>query len=252
MLIDVVDAIVKINRHLASYKVQLITLTGTPIATISVSKDSTSYSDVLSWLMMHAPGPRLVLSGDGAGRYVAGLARAVTAAGMTVIESEQPEPAWQLDTERLLSSQAEDDRDALRILLGARQELTTTVTRQSTRLRGLLLAGDDTDRKIARAAFTEATLIGLVRRPQPHGMSRQRFVRHAEIRRLALLLVAVGRDLKANSAQLQAIVDDLVPGLTDQRGIGPINAAQAIVSLSYPAAVPKQRRPPATEATSPL
>jgi hypothetical protein len=29
-------------------------------------------------------------------------------------------------------------------------------------------------------------------------------------------------------------VDDLAPGLTNQRGIGPVSAAQAIVSFSHP------------------
>lgn len=268
ILMDVVDAVVGINRHRDTYEVQLATPTGSPIGTVSVGKDSAGYSDLLAWLVAHAPGPRLALSGAVAGRYAAGLARAVTAAGMVVIEPEHPDHipqdedhskpmdvhraasrAWQLDGGRVLSLQAEGDRDALRILLGTRRDLTTTATRHSTRLRALLLSGDSTDRKLARAALTEPTLTCLARRPQPHDASRQRCVRHAEIRRLALSLIAVGRDLKANSTQLQAIVDDLVPGLTDQRGIGPISAAQAIVSLSNPVAVPEQRRSPATEAT---
>jgi transposase len=270
-LIDVVDAVVEINRHRDTYEVELASPTGTPIATVSVSKDSAGYSDLLSWLVTHAPGPRLALSGPVAGRYAAGLARAVTAAGMVVIEPDEPdhiperdqEPkpievhkaaskAWQLDAGRLLSLQTEGDQDALRILLCARRDLTTTATRHGIRLRALLLSGHNSDRKIARATFTEATLVSLARRPQPHDGSRQRSVRHAEIRRLAHSLITIGRDLKTNATQIRAIVDDLVPGLTDQRGVGPINAAQAIVNLSHPVAVPEQRRPPATEETSSL
>ncbi|HJT02587.1 MAG TPA: hypothetical protein VJ757_03015 [Pseudonocardiaceae bacterium] len=72
-------------------------------------------------------------------------------------------------------------------------------------------------------------------------------MRHAEIRRLAVVLIATGRELKANSTQLQTIVDDLVPGLTDRRGLGPISAAQATVSWSDPSTVPNQRQPPAVE-----
>ena len=59
-------------------------------------------------------------------------------------------------------------------------------------------------------------------------------MRHAEIRRLTLALREAARQLKANRAQLQTIVNDLVPGLTDRRGIGPVSAAQAIVSFSHP------------------
>ena len=225
--------------------------TGTPISKVSISKDSTGYSELLEWIVKHMPGPRLAISGEGAGSYVAGLTRAVAAAGLIVIESEQPghierckdqsDPidansvalaASHLDADRLLRQQTEGDLDALRILLGARQDLTTTATRQSNRLRALLLSGNDTDRKIARAALTEATLVSLIRRPSPTDMTRQQAVRHAEIRRLALAVAVIGRELKASSTQLQAIVDDLAPGLTDRRGIGPISAAEAIIKLS--------------------
>jgi transposase len=39
--------------------------------------------------------------------------------------------------------------------------------------------------------------------------------------------------LKANRAELAAIVNDLAPRLTDRYGIGPVSAAQAIVSFSH-------------------
>jgi transposase len=59
-------------------------------------------------------------------------------------------------------------------------------------------------------------------------------VRHAEIRRLTLALGDHRRNLSTNRAQLLAIVNDLVPGLTDQPGIGPVSPAQVIVSFSHP------------------
>ena len=59
-------------------------------------------------------------------------------------------------------------------------------------------------------------------------------MRLAEIRRLALALREADRTLMANRAQLQTIVNDLVPGLIERPGIGPVSAAQAIVSFSHP------------------
>ena len=58
-------------------------------------------------------------------------------------------------------------------------------------------------------------------------------VRSSEIRRLALALRAAARALQANYADLGTIVSDLVPGLTSRPGIGPVTAAQAIVSFSH-------------------
>src|SRR5690349_14244920 len=43
-----------------------------------------------------------------------------------------------------------------------------------------------------------------------------------------------GRTLMANRAQLQTIVNDLAPGLIERPGLGPVSAAQAIVSFSHP------------------
>ena len=47
------------------------------------------------------------------------------------------------------------DREALRILLVARQEMAVACTAQAGRLRALLLAGDDADRLAARAVLTQ-------------------------------------------------------------------------------------------------
>ena len=77
-------------------------------------------------------------------------------------------------------------------------------------------------------------MASLARRRPPREASREQAVRHAEIRRLALALREASRALTAHRTQLQAIVDDLAPGLTDRPGIGPLSAAQVIVSFSHP------------------
>jgi transposase len=77
-------------------------------------------------------------------------------------------------------------------------------------------------------------LASVARRRLPADASRDQAVRHAEIRRLAVALRSAARALKANRDQLATIIDDLAPGLTDRPGIGPVSAAQAIVSFSHP------------------
>jgi transposase len=139
-----------------------------------------------------------------------------------------------LDAAKLPTPRADGDREALRILLCARQELTTTSTGQINRLRALLRDGHDADRRLARARFTDTVLASLARRRLPADASRDQAVRHAEIRRLAVALRQATRELKANRDQLATIIDDLAPGLTDRPGIGPVSAAQAIVSFSHP------------------
>jgi transposase len=254
MLADLIDAVIGVDTHRDTHHAELALPTGAPIRTCSISNDSAGYAQLLSWAFEHAPGPRLVMSIEGTRSYGAGLARAAAVAGFTVIECEQPtrtrrrgkgksDPidahlavltALQLNADRLPTPRADGDREALRILLCARQELTTTSTAQTNRLRALLRDGDDTDRHLARARLTDAVLATLARRRQPPDASRDQSVRQAEIHRLALALRQAARALKTNRTQLTEIVNDLVPGLTTRPGIGPVSAAQAIVSFSHP------------------
>jgi transposase len=139
-----------------------------------------------------------------------------------------------LDADKLPTPRADSDREALRILLCAREELTTTSTGQTNRLKALLRDGDDADRRLARGKLTTPTLSELVKRRQPRETPRAQAIRHAEIRRLAIAVREADRVLKANRAELAAIVNDLVPRLTDRPGIGPVTGAQAIVSFSHP------------------
>ena len=254
MLAECIDAVIGVDTHRDTHDAEIAYPSGAVIAACSIPATSAGYAQLLAWVCQHAPGPRLVISIEGTRSYGAGLARAAAAAGLVVTECEQPtrktrrgkgksDPidahlavlaALQLDAARLPAPRADGDREALRILLCARAELTTTATGQANRLRALLRDGDDRDRDLARARLSAATLTGLARRRQPRDATRQQAVRHGEIRRLALALQDAARALTANKAQLAQIVTDLVPGLTSQPGIGPVSAAQAIVSFSHP------------------
>jgi transposase len=254
MLAEVVEAVVGVDTHRDTHHAEIAHPTGAPIATCSIDNDSTGYAQLLAWIVEHAPGPRVVVAIEGTRSYGLGLARAVSAAGLVVIECEQPtgktrrgrgksDPidahlavlsALRLDAARLPAPRADGDREALQILLGARDELTAARTARINRLRALLLGGDDTDRRLARGRLTETILAGLARRRAPRHATREQAVRQAEIRRLALAVREGTRALTTNQAQLRAIVDELVPGLTARHGVGPVTAAQAIVAFSHP------------------
>src|SRR6476661_7835595 len=183
MLADLIDAVVGVDTYRDTHHIEIALPTGTPIATCSINNDTSGYAQLLTWILEHAPGPRIALSIEGTRSYGIGLARAATAAGLLVLECEQPHrktrrgkgksdpidahlavlSALRLNTNQLPIPRADGDREALRILLGARQELTTASTAQTNRLRALLLGGDDTDRTLARCALTEIRLAGLAR-----------------------------------------------------------------------------------------
>jgi transposase len=271
MLADVVDAVLGVDTHRDTHQAEVAYPTGVVIATCAFPATSGGCAQLVAWALRHAPGPRLAASIEGTRSYGTGLARAAAAAGLMVIECEQParkarrgrgksDPidahlavltALRLDAGRLPVPRADGDREALRILLSARQDLTATATAQANRLRALLRDGDDRDKDLARRSLTLTALTTLARR-QPPPASRVAAIRQAEIRRLALALGQARQDLTGNRAQLQAIVDDIAPGLTSRFGVGPVSAAQAIVSFSHPGRCRNEAAFAALGGTSPL
>jgi transposase len=116
----------------------------------------------------------------------------------------------------------------------------------------LLLSGGDAERQSARGPLTDAALAGLQRRRLAAGASREDAVRRAEIRRLSAALREAERQLRDNRKQLRTLVDDLAPGLTDRYGIGPVSAAQAVISFSHPGRCRNEAAFAALAGTNPL
>jgi transposase len=272
MLAELVDAVVGVDTHRDTHEVEIALPTGTPIGTRKISNDTAGYAALLAWIVDHSPGPRVAVSIEGTRSFGVGLARAVAAAGLTVVECEQPNrkarrgkgksdpidahlavlAALRLDADRLPEPRADGDREALRILLGTRHELTVAGTAQTNRLRALLLGGEETDRDLARATLTDPVLVAMARRRQPRDANCEQAVRHGEIRRLALAVRSGRRALAANRSQLQAIVDEMAPGLTERRGVGAVTAAQVIVSFSHAGRCRNDAAFAALSGTSPL
>jgi transposase len=272
MLAETVDAVIGIDTHRDTHEVEIADPAGKPIAVMRIGNDSAGFAQLLAAIAEVAPGPRVAVSIEGSRSYGIGLARALAAAGLRVIECEQPSrkqrrgkgksdpidahlavlAALRLDADQLPAPRADGDREALRILLVARQEITEARTAQIGRLRALLLAGDDTDRQAARKPLTTTALAALAGRTLGAEARRERAVRHGEIRRLALALVQARQQLQDNHAQLQAIVEDIAPGLTSRFGVGPVSTAQAIVSFSHPGRCRTEAAFAALGGTSPI
>jgi len=272
MLAEVVDAVVGVDTHRDVHEAELAAPSGSLIAQVQVSNDSAGFAQLLAWISENSPGPRVVVAVEGTRSYGIGLTRALTAAGRAVIECEQPARkdrrgrgksdaidahlaalfALRQNADRLPTPRADGLREALRILLAARQEMVTTSTGQINRLRALLLSGEDSDRQASRTALTAAALSSLARRRLRPDAQRHEAVRHDEIRRLAIAVRQTARALKTNRRQLQELVDEIAPGLTNRPGIGPVSAAQVIVSYSHPGRVRNDAAFAALAGTSPI
>lgn len=253
MLAEVVDAVVGSDTHRDTHALEMVTPNGVTVATTEISNTEAGFTEALAWITDHKPGAQVAVAVEGTRSYGLGLTRALHAAGLTVVEIEQPRRserrrgktdsldahlaavhALRLDATQLPTPRADGDREALRILLGARHELATTRTSQINRMRALLLAGDDSDRSLARSTLTAATLNTIADRDYQPSETREHTVRHGEIRRLARAIRNAEKELADNKNQLSTVVSELAPALLEATGVGPVSAAQAIVSWSHP------------------
>ena len=90
MLAEVVDAVIGIDTHRDSHEVEIADAAGKPIAAMRVGNDSAGFGQLLAAIAEVAPGPRVAVCIEGTRGYGVGLARALAAAGLLVIECEQP------------------------------------------------------------------------------------------------------------------------------------------------------------------
>jgi transposase len=252
MLAEIVDAVVGGDTHRDTHALEMVAPNGTTISTRVIDNDEDGFADAIAWIAQWAPGSRVVLGLEGTRSYGIGLARSAAQAGLTVVEVERPRrgerrrgksdpidahlaalQVLRMDADRLPKPRADGDREALRILLSARREMTTSKTKQTNRLRALLLSGDDSDRELSRGKLTEARLQSIARRRGRSGDTIEQAVRRAETRRLSLAIDATAKELAANKDQLASLVESFAPGLLDRIGVGPVSAAQAIVTWSH-------------------
>ena len=264
MLAELVDAVVGGDTHKHSHTLQMLSPVGAALASVQIDNDAGGFTAAAAWIAQHAPGPRIVVGLEGTRSYGIGLARALQAAGLPVVEVERPKRQQRrgrgksdpidahlaavqvlgMDPDRLPTPRADGDREALRILLVGRRELSDTQTRCKNQLKALLHTGDAFERGHSSGHLSQARLKAIIRRRGTGAETRLQVIRRQEARRLAQAILHAERELAANYHQLREFVASLAPDLLTKRGIGPVSAAQAIVSWSHlAAAAPKQPSP---------
>ncbi len=90
MLAETVDAVIGIGTHRDSHEVEIADPAGRPIAVMQIGNDSAGFTRLLAAIADVVPGPRVAVCIEGSRSYGIGLARALAAAGLLVLECEQP------------------------------------------------------------------------------------------------------------------------------------------------------------------
>jgi len=250
MLADELDYVVGVDPHRDRHALAIVYAgTGAALFEAQVAARERGYVHALGLAEREAPGRR-VWAIEGTGSYGAGLARFLTARGERVLEvgrvrrerrSHAKSDALDalraarsaLGEAKLASPRAAGEREALRALMVARAGALAAKAAGLCQLRALLVTCPEPLRSELRS-LTRARLLhrlGAVR-PDRH--------RDAELRGTLIALRALARRVQVLTAEehelkreIHALVARLAPALLDEPGVGPVAAAQLLISWSH-------------------
>ena len=248
MLADQLDYVVGVDPHRDSHALAVVDVTsGTVLFEATIAANSDGYTRALELVDRHATGRR-AFAVEGTGSFGAGLTRFLTGCGERVLEvgrlRREPRSGGKTDAldairaarsvlaqNRPASPRAGGDRDALRALMAAREGavnakraglclLVTTPEPLRSQLRPLTRA-----RLLRRLAATRPER----RRHDPE--LRGALLALRSVARRVLQLTAEEREL---AGEIERLTRELAPQLLAQPGVGPLAAAQLVLSWSHP------------------
>jgi len=249
MLADELDYVIGVDPHRDTHALAVIEVrSGGVVFEATAVADGEGYESVLRLAIQHAPGRR-VFAVEGTGSFGAGLARFLVAREQRVLEvgrlrrERQSGKNDALDAIRAARSvlgqtrparpRASGEREALRALSAAREGAVTARRAGLCQLRGLLVSAPEPLRAELRS-LPRAELLRRLAAVRPEG-------RHdPELRGTLLALRALARRVKALTVEerelareIETLTRKLAPQLLAQPGVGPLAAAQILISWSH-------------------
>ena len=250
MLADQLDYVVGVDPHRDSHALAVVdVLTGAVVFEATVAASGQGYAQALELVNAHAAGQR-AFAVEGSGSFGAGLTRFLTERGERVLEVSRLRRERRsggktdaldavraarsvLGLERPATPRAGGDRQALQVLVAAREGAVSAKCAGLAQLRDLLVTTPEPLRSELRP-LTQAPLLRRLAATRPERR------RDPELRGSMLALRSVARrvlQLQAEERelgrQIEALTRKLAPQLLDQPGVGPHAAAQLVLSWSH-------------------
>jgi hypothetical protein len=251
MLADRLDYVVGVDTHRDEHAVAVVDAhTGAVIAQTTTAASAGGYADAVGFADRHAPGDRLWAI-EGTGHYGAGLVRHLQRQGEQVHEVGRTSRGErrlrgkddQLDAvraarsslarERRARPRAGEHQEALRLLLLARRTAVDTRKVALVQLRSVIVTAPDGLRDELRRLPLGELLNRCSRFRRSGSRTPAQLATILVLRTLARRIQAATAEAETLEREILSHVRALVPELLDEPGIGPIVAAQVIVTWSH-------------------
>jgi len=252
MLADQLDYVVGVDPHRDSRALAVVdVVSGAVVFEATVAASSNGYAHALKLADQHAAGRR-AFAVEGTGSFGAGLTRFLTGQGERVLEvgrlRRERRSGGKTDAldairaaravlaqGRPATPRASGEREAVRALMAAREGAVNARRAGLCQLQDLLVTTPEPLRSELRP-LTRARLLRRLAatRPQQRGHDpelRGALLALRSVARRVLQLTAEEREL---AREIETLTRKLAPQLLDQPGVGPLAAAQLLLSWSHP------------------
>jgi transposase len=251
MLADEVDYVIGVDTHRDQHTLAVVVApTGAVVARESVRTDRRGYEAALRFADRFAPGAR-VWAVEGAGHYGAGFTRFLNRRGETVVEvgrtrrserrlqgKDDPLDAVRaarttLGNRKLALPRAGERQEALRVLLLARRSAVDVRRQALVQLRSIIVTAPEHLRDELRRLTTGELIHRCSRFRRSNARTPDELAIALVLRTLARRTESATVEANELEHEIRGHVRALAPALLDESGVGPIVAAQLIVSWSH-------------------
>ena len=250
MVTDSLDVVIGVDTHRDAHALALVRcFDGVLIAEQELPANRAGYRAALR--LGKRSGERRLWALEGTGSYGAGLARYLAERGERVVEVERPAregsrarlKSDSLDALRaaraalagqaLASPRAAGRREALRVLLQTREGAVAVRRAGLNQLRALVVSAPEGLRERLRGHGRDGLVRACARlRPQQRSQP-ELYATSLALRSLARRVERSTREAAELEGELRRLVSELCPQLLALEGVGPISAAQVLVSFSH-------------------
>jgi transposase len=251
MLEGKVDHVIGVDTHRDRHAAAILDHNGGLVAQLEVPASQAGYEELLGFVAQRAPGRRCWAL-EGTGCYGAGLASFLGAQGEGVTEIDRPKrPRGRsgaksdlldavragreaLSREHLASPRQRGQREALRVLQLTRAGAVKVATDARRHLKALLVTAPEPLRQGLRGRtwLAQVRACAALAAAPSDPVENQATVQ--ALRLTAQRVLSAHAEAKTLEKELRALVAAMAPVLLTQPGVGPITAAQLLISWSHP------------------
>ncbi len=249
-LADTVDGVIGVDTHRDTLAAAATDRVGGALAQTATAADLAGYQRLFAFGQAQVPGRRC-WAVEGAGSYGAGLASFLEARGERVVEIGRPKrPARRsaaksdaldalraareaLACDHLVTPRRRGEREALRVLLATRHSACRAKVAAINQLKALIVGAPEELRAELRGLGTKRQITRCaVLRERPARSLEHRMTVWA-LRSTAQRIRLLAAEAAGLRAELERLVAAIAPWLLELSGVGPISAAQVLVSWSH-------------------